>query len=62
MAGAKTVEALPILASSILGLLYVLFLLDKRDIVLIAIFCLILIRCVAALMVRNKAEVGKGEE
>lgn len=62
MAGAKTVEALPILASSILGLLYVLFLVEKRDIVLIAIFCLIVIRCAAALMVRQRTEVGESEE
>ncbi|MCR4437600.1 MAG: hypothetical protein QHJ34_00975 [bacterium] len=62
MAAAKTVEALPILVSSSLGLLYVLFLVEKRDIVLIAIFCLIVIRCAAALIVRQKPEVRKGEE
>lgn len=44
MAKKKTVEALPVLISSALGMAYVLFFMGENDIVLIVIFALLLLR------------------
>jgi len=62
MASAKVVEAMPILVSSSLGLLYTLLFAEKRDIVLIVIFCLIVVRSAAGVIGWRSKEKRKGEE
>lgn len=62
MARARTVEAMPILVSSSLGLLYTLFLSGTRDVVLIVIFALLVIRSGAAIVRPLKGEKIEGEK
>lgn len=62
MARAKVVEAMPILVSSSLGLLYTLLFAEKRDVVLIVIFCLIVVRSAAGLLRSRDGQTEKGEE
>ncbi len=61
MAGARVVEAMPILVSSSLGLLYTLLFAEKRDIVLIVIFGLIVVRSAAGVLRRRDGQTQKGE-
>lgn len=62
MARAKVVEAMPILVSSSLGLLYTLLFAEKRDVVLIVIFCLIVVRSAAGMLRPRDGQIEKGEE
>ena len=50
MAKKNKIEAMPILISSTLGLLYVLFFIKGNDIVLIAIFLLLILRSLLGLL------------
>ncbi len=59
VAGTRTVEALPILISSSLGLVYTLLLADTRDIVLVVIFALIALRSGAAMFRSHGPEKHK---
>ncbi|MDZ7294340.1 MAG: hypothetical protein ONB14_02810 [candidate division KSB1 bacterium] len=62
MVATRTVEAMPILVSSSLGLLYTLFLSGTRDVVLIVIFVLLVVRSGAAMVRPRTREKIEGEE